>query len=222
MGALVSLALHLSEPLFVFDEVEASTVDAIVSRIFPTDDRNGGAHEAEVVVYIDRTLAGYSRHLQSFYRDHLRQLDTWCVTHFGASFASLTEQAQEEALALLDTHGPAFGEQGKLSPVELAVSDSVQSTAIAPLRVFFDVIWEHTMQGMFCDPAYGGNKDVIGWRVLGFPGAQWKYTAEQRAQGFDAKSIPIRTVTDLQRERPWETLFGRATGSEDVEDAAAT
>jgi gluconate 2-dehydrogenase gamma chain len=67
------------------------------------------------------------------------------------------------------------------------------------------VIWEHTVQGMFCDPAYGGNRDAIGWRLLGFPGAQWSYSTEQRARGFDATSIPIRTLADLQRERPWDT-----------------
>jgi gluconate 2-dehydrogenase gamma chain len=36
----------------------------------------------------------------------------------------------------------------------------------------------HTMEGMFADPAYGGNKDFAGWRLVGFPGAQMAFSAE--------------------------------------------
>jgi len=28
----------------------------------------------------------------------------------------------------------------------------------------------HTRQGFYADPIYGGNKDQIGWKVIGFPG----------------------------------------------------
>jgi gluconate 2-dehydrogenase gamma chain len=34
------------------------------------------------------------------------------------------------------------------------------------------------MEGMFADPVYGGNKDFAGWRLVGFPGAQMQFTAE--------------------------------------------
>src|SRR5436309_10065348 len=108
--------LEFSVPLLVFNGVEARAVDAIASRIFPADDGGGGAHEAEVVVYIDRTLAGHSRHLQTFYRDSLRALDAHCVTRFGARFADLAESDQNAVLEELDTDDAAFGELGRLPP----------------------------------------------------------------------------------------------------------
>jgi gluconate 2-dehydrogenase gamma chain len=37
---------------------------------------------------------------------------------------------------------------------------------------FFNTLRTHTMEGMFADPVYGGNKDFAGWRLVGFPGAQ--------------------------------------------------
>jgi gluconate 2-dehydrogenase gamma chain len=61
---------------------------------------------------------------------------------------------------------------------------------------------EHTVEGFFCDPAYGGNRDAVGWRLVGFPGAQWGYTAEQMAPGFDGRTIPIMTLADLRRRLP--------------------
>ena len=41
---------------------------------------------------------------------------------------------------------------------------------------FFNTIRTHTMEGMFADPIYGGNKDFAGWRLVGFPGAQPVFT----------------------------------------------
>lgn len=31
------------------------------------------------------------------------------------------------------------------------------------------------MEGFFADPVYGGNKDMVSWRMLGFPGARYDY-----------------------------------------------
>ena len=204
----VNQAMELSVPLLVFNEVEAETIDAIVSRIFPTGDEGDGAHEAEVVVYIDRTLAGHSRHLQAFYRDRLQELDVYCSAHFNQRFADLSEHQQDEVLGQLDTRKIALGELGELPPGDTARGRQDQELPPASLRTFFDVVWEHTVQGMFCDPAYGGNRNAIGWRMLGFPGAQWGYSSEQRAHGFDATTISIRTLADLQRERPWQAMPG--------------
>jgi gluconate 2-dehydrogenase gamma chain len=39
-------------------------------------------------------------------------------------------------------------------------------------QAFFAMLRTHTMEGMFADPVYGGNKDFSGWRLVGFPGAQ--------------------------------------------------
>lgn len=68
------------------------------------------------------------------------------------------------------------------------------------LHRLFGVIREHAVEGFFCDPAYGGNRDALGWRLVGFPGAQWGYTAEQMQAGFDASTLPIRSLADLRRD----------------------
>jgi gluconate 2-dehydrogenase gamma chain len=69
------------------------------------------------------------------------------------------------------------------------------------LAEFFAAVRQHTIEGTFCDPAYGGNRGAVGWRLLGFPGAQWGYSAEQMRLGFDATEIPVKTLKDLRRER---------------------
>ncbi len=43
-------------------------------------------------------------------------------------------------------------------------------------QAFFNTVRTHTMEGMFADPIYGGNKDFAGWELVGFPGAQLFYS----------------------------------------------
>ena len=56
---------------------------------------------------------------------------------------------------------------------------------------FFNTIRTHTMEGMFADPIYGGNKDFAGWRLVGFPGAQPIFTRTdlESKQGFTRAPI---------------------------------
>lgn len=78
--------------------------------------------------------------------------------------------------------------------------DEQRTIDVALLRRFFAVIREHTMEGFFCDPLYGGNRGAVGWRLVGFPGVQWGYTAEQMKPGYDGTQIPVKTLSDLRRE----------------------
>ncbi len=48
-------------------------------------------------------------------------------------------------------------------------------------RVFFDLVRQHAVEGMFSDPSHGGNADFAGWRLLGYPGPKRTFTeADQR------------------------------------------
>lgn len=44
-------------------------------------------------------------------------------------------------------------------------------------KLFFDIVLQNTMEGFFADPIYGGNKDMVSWRMIGFPGARYDYRA---------------------------------------------
>jgi gluconate 2-dehydrogenase gamma chain len=157
---------------------EAATIEALTSQIIPSEEDSPGAREAGVVIYIDRSLAGFMRDLQPMYRNGLRELaDLIARRHGGVLFQDLAGEQQRDIVAHLD---------------EVARNDPDDR-----LGQFFRVVREHTIQGFFGDPAYGGNRDVVGWKLVGFPGAQWGYTPEQMQPGVDAKSIPIFTVKDL-------------------------
>ena len=45
-------------------------------------------------------------------------------------------------------------------------------------QAFFNLLLSHTIAGFFADPVYGGNRDMVGWKLIGFPGAQLSYANE--------------------------------------------
>ena len=169
------------EGLQFFSSEEAVVVDAISGRLIPGDAKSPGAREARAVIYVDRAVAGYFSGLQTFYREGLETIDRLCRELFGAGFAALPETSQDEILRIAEDASHASGSER--------------------LAQFFAVIREHTLEGTFGDPVHGGNHDAVGWRLLGFPGAQWSYSPEQMAPGYDAAKIPIATLADVQNER---------------------
>jgi gluconate 2-dehydrogenase gamma chain len=175
-----------------FNENEARTVEAIAERVFPGDPSGGGAREAAVIVYIDRALAGYGKNLHRLYRRGLGELDQYTSSHYtGRDFVQLTDTEQDEVLGQMEKWGESVMSDGKES----------RSAKEALLGEFFGAVRLHTIEGMFCDPMYGGNRNAIGWKLIGFPGAQWGYSAEQMRLGFDATTIPVKTLADLRLER---------------------
>jgi gluconate 2-dehydrogenase gamma chain len=175
-----------------FNAAEVRTLDAMTARIMPSEPDARGAREAGVVTYIDHAVAGYFRDLQSIYRVGLQRLEAFSQAMAGVIFSELAASQQDEILAQLDT-GSGMWAAGASADVWNA--DGTASI----LTRFFAIVREHTIQGMFCDPIYGGNRDFTGWKLIGFPGAQWEYTEEQMRPGFDSTTIPILSLADLQR-----------------------
>lgn len=200
-----------SEPLMFFNDNEARTVDALAGRIFPGDAADPGAHEAGVVTYIDRTLAGFQSELQGFYQQGLTQLDRYSKAKHGAAFADLPEATQDQVITAIDS-GVLLIWAPKDPSADREPQDAATGQVTDLLSAFFALVREHTIQGMFCDPAYGGNRGEVGWRLVGFPGAQWEYSAEQMRPGFDATTIPLLTLAELRRQRGPSGSGGRTGG----------
>ncbi len=150
-----------------FNDDDTRTVIAFAERLMPGAPGKPGATDAGVTNYIDLALSGAYEDEQEFYRHGLTQLDAHCTKTYGKPFRSIAAAQQDECITAL--------EQGKAPAF-------VWPTA----QAFFNTVRKHTMEGMFADPIYGGNKDFAGWRLVGFPGAQPQFTTEdmQSKQAF--------------------------------------
>jgi gluconate 2-dehydrogenase gamma chain len=175
-------------------------VDAIVDRLIPTDDLGAGARDAGVTVFIDRQLTGpYGGHeslymqgpfpanplpsqgLQSpltprqQYRLGLAALASYCnATFSGRGFVQLSAEEQDTLLAGM--------EKGQ---VKLPDFDS---------RMLFSAIHANTIEGYFADPVYGGNRDMVGWKLVGFPGVRYDFrdVMEKPNQAYALPPVAIQ------------------------------
>jgi gluconate 2-dehydrogenase gamma chain len=155
-----------------FNDADAETIAAFTERLMPGAPGKPGARDAGVLNYIDLALAGAYADLQDFYRRGLVQLDAYCSKTYGQPFVRLAAAQQDEVIGVLE-EGKA-GEFGWPSA-----------------QAFFNTVRTHTMEGMFADPIYGGNKDFAGWRLIGFPGGQPLFTPEdlESPQAFSREPI---------------------------------
>ena len=140
-----------------FNAGAAATIEAFAERLMPGAPGRPGARDAAVLNYIDLALAGPYAEQQYFYRRGLAALDAYCRSTYGEPFVQLGAARQDAVVAALES-GKASGFTWPSAPA------------------FFNTLRTHTMEGMFADPIYGGNKDFAGWRLVGFPGAQPVFT----------------------------------------------
>ena len=125
-------------PLEFLTPEEARELDAIVAQIVPSDD-TPGAREAGAVHFIDRSLHTWAGGAAEPFRAGLRG--------FRAGFAP--------------AEGPSdFAAAG--TEAQIAYLAAVEATP------FFGLVRTLTLVGMFVLPSYGGNRDGIGWRLIGF------------------------------------------------------
>jgi len=155
---------------------EAREVEAIVERLIPADDLSASGKEAGCAVFIDRQLAShYGRYERLYqhgpfvpgveppsdlvpaerYRVGIEQLGRHCQATFGKRFSELEGDQRDEVLRKMESGDIAF--------------EGIES------EVFFEQILQNAMEGFFADPIYGGNRDMVSWKMLGFPGARYDY-----------------------------------------------
>ena len=131
-------AVGTERPWETFTDREAADFEAFSGRIIPSDD-TPGAIEAGCVHFADRSLGTFLGGMLDPVRGGLATLDGW-ATDEGAPFADLPLSAQDRLVARLEAEAaPAFG--------------------VMRLVIVF---------GFLGDPMYGGNRDRIGWRHMGF------------------------------------------------------
>jgi gluconate 2-dehydrogenase gamma chain len=145
-----------------FTAAEAELMDAIVARLIPTDENGPGATEAHAVRYIDRALGSALASSRQAYTAGLAALDRYAQSSRGAVFTRLSPTDQDSVLIDVET-GAATGFSGSSA-------------------VFFAMVLNHTHQGTFGDPYYGGNANFIGWDLVGYPGVRTMVSAaDQKA-----------------------------------------
>ena len=111
----------------------------MTSQIVPSTD-GPGAHEAGVVYFIDRALSTFDADLRETYQMGMASVQQKRKEMYpdSASVAALTSDQQIQLI------------------------HAIEKTE------FFELLRTHTMYGLLGNPSYGGNRDRVGWKLIGF------------------------------------------------------
>ncbi len=141
------------EALETLTAAEADILEAFCARLIPSDANGPGAKEARAAHYIDRALGGALASAREAYRSGLMALDAHARASKGATFGMLDAQDQDAVLIDFEKTDPSF----------------------------FNLVRQHTLQGTFCDPYYGGNAGFVGWDILAYPGIRMSVSEQDEA-----------------------------------------
>ncbi|HEY2015015.1 MAG TPA: gluconate 2-dehydrogenase subunit 3 family protein [Bryobacteraceae bacterium] len=183
---------RLKVALRFFTRQEAKVIVAACERIFPANESGPGATQAGAMVYIDRQLAGpygcdkyrYTRPPfvgsvpEAGYQGNANPRETYRmgIQKLGMDFFELDAAQQDERLTALEKSH------------------------------FFQLLRQHTIEGMFCDPMHGGNANLIGWQMLGYPGPQMSYREQVGRYNGVAYRVKPQSLEQIlgYPVKPWE------------------
>ncbi len=169
-------------PWQFFTPEEGAFIEALVDRLIPADDDVPGAKWSGVAVYIDRQLAGPYGTSEALY---MRPPFHEGTPMQGPQSPLTPAQRYRQSIAALRRHvvqafaGKRVEELSETQRDALLAGlekEQVKWEGGPSARAFFDLLWKDTKEGFLADPVYGGNRDMVSWKMIGFPGARYDYS----------------------------------------------
>jgi gluconate 2-dehydrogenase gamma chain len=181
-----------------FKPQEALFIEAVVDHMVPKDELGPSGTDIGIATYIDRALAGswgkgdrlymqgpwargtanqgYQLPLTpaALYRAGIEGANAYCRKAYGQTFDRCTAEQKETFLR-------------ELSGGKITLAGGLAG------RTFFGALYQNVMEGMFADPIYGGNRDKVCWKMIGFPGVAAN-NAENIKQYADGRRFAANPV----------------------------
>jgi hypothetical protein len=140
---------------------QMKTLVAFIDRLIPSDELGPGAVESGAQIYIDRALAGPNASEKDTFVQGLESVDAYARRVHGAPLAELSAEKRDQVL-----------------------NEMIENPFFMRARIL-------TLEGMFSDPYYGGNKNFAGWDLIRYPGPRPAVAAEDQALNIDVKPYRV-------------------------------
>jgi gluconate 2-dehydrogenase gamma chain len=140
-------------------------LEAFIDRIIPRDENGPGALDAGAADYIDRAFVEFLGAEKESFAQGIAAVDAFARASQGGPFAELSPEKRDAVFMAIDA-----GQANQL-------------------RAFFNRARRLTLEGMFCDPHWGGNKNFAGWDLIQYPGVRLLVTPDDQKM-----SVPVKPV----------------------------
>jgi gluconate 2-dehydrogenase gamma chain len=183
---------------------EVRFLEAAVEILIPTDELGPGARDAGVVPFIDGQLAsGWGQHGRQY------RSGPWMEGTPQQGWQSPLTPQELYRIAIRETNIACTARHGKVFnflpvPVQTEILQALESGALelpsVSSALFFGLLHRNTMEGFFADPMYGGNRDKVGWRLIGFPGVAASDYNDHLLQHNEAYAVEPVSILDLVQD----------------------
>lgn len=163
-------------------KTDFEAISAAMDVIYPEDENGPGAVTLGAPYFLDKQLAGPWGMNADDYRKAPFQPGEVALNNgeiFITGARALNDVAKSEHGANFNT----LNEEQRIAILQKFEAGEVKMNLV-PSQMFFTLLRATTLQGCFCDPLYGGNKNMAGWRMKEFPGAQMSYLAYAEEEEF--------------------------------------
>lgn len=186
------------QALMYFNQLQFQTIEAASEQIFPKTEVGPGAKELLVAYYIDHQLAGkWGQNSKEYmsgpfllseavpeqgYQTHLKRHEI-----FDLGIEALNNEAAKRSDK--EDRKPTFKDLTEDEQIEILKdfeSDKVALNGGVNASFFFKLLRQATIEGVYADPMYGGNKDMAGWKMKNFPGHQMSMKEQIQSEKFIA------------------------------------
>jgi gluconate 2-dehydrogenase gamma chain len=166
-------------------DAQYRVVEAAVERLIPADEHAVGARAAGVADYVDGLLGAFETDPPRIWAGgpfsgrHGGEagFDRFLPLGRIEEIAWRTRIEGSRGIAEREINGPVVGWQERYTDgvtrlgTDFAdVDGDDQDRRLATVPEFRSLLYQHACEGMYGDPAYGGNRDGAGWRNIGFVG----------------------------------------------------
>lgn len=131
-------------------------------------------------------------------------MEAFSQNRFGDGFVRLEPDQQDEVLRAMENgEAEPFGGASLVAPPAVTAPEGMAPEPAAQTgisgKAFFELLLAYTIAGFFADPVHGGNRDMVGWKMIGFPGAQMGYGNEILNYGVPYEGS-YRSIADYQSD----------------------
>lgn len=186
--------------MFFTNPEDFKVLEAACERIYPTDDLGPGAKDLCAAYFIDRQLAGnWGNNTKEYmqgpflsgtpeqgYQTHLKRNEIFMLGIAGLKSEATSRYKDDNGKAKKFHALEAEEQDAILKDFE---SGTAELNGISS-AMFFGMLISSTIEGVYSDPLYGGNKDMGGWKMRNYPGAQMSYYNEIELPGGMPKIEP--------------------------------
>ena len=190
-----------NEPLLTLTATEAAFLSAAYDTIVPADALSPSGTDCGLVNYIDRQLAGAWGSGSRLYRsgpfvpgkpEQGYQLSLTPREFFAAGIKAANEWSRK-------TYGKEFDRLARADREAALKSMEAGKAEFADIngKQFFEALLQSAMEGFFGDPIYGGNRDKVSWRMIGYPGLPAAYA--DKALEYRGRKVMIepKSIADF-------------------------